>query len=58
MHLPRFCYGDVSCHNMSGHVTPKIILSLTRDDCPSILTMWMDMSGYFLPRMGMPYNNR
>ncbi len=42
---------------MSGYAASLIIFSFTRDNCPSILAVRVNMSGYFLPRMGMPNNN-
>nr|QBN23004.1 hypothetical protein [Achromobacter ruhlandii] len=42
---------------MSDFAASLVILSLSRDNRPSILAVRVNMSGYFLPRMGMPNNN-
>ena len=57
MHLPWLCYGNISGFYQGHHTVTLIILGLTGDHCPSILTVRMDVVGYFLPWMGMPHNN-
>ena len=58
MYLPGFCYGNISCLETSDLATSLIILGFSRDDRPGILAVGMNMSGYFLPWVGMPDNNR
>ena len=57
MHLPRFCYGNISSLQMGDYAASLVIFSFSRDNCPSILAVRVNVSGYFLPRMGMPNNN-
>lgn len=55
MHLTLTGDNNVAGHN--GALLTRcvnLILALPRQDCPSILAAWMDMSGNSLARLDMP----